>query len=589
MKLSDEQRAAVETTSGRVLVAASAGSGKTATITERVALLIEKRKVSPFEIMQFTFTRLASNEMRQRLKGRIGNQAHRIALGTMHGLALGYLKRFGDAIGWKAKQLTVYSQWESDFLLKESAKQVGAFNNKWIVPKKDIVAAVNHYYSTGKEPHPNDPAYPTFRAFTHFCRENNSMTYDGLLIGMELLIPTIAKHLKIRHLLVDEVQDISCQQWRCINAMVKAFDASLFVCGDDSQSLYSFRGAVPEYMVDHQSEFDIYNLSTNYRSVPAIVNSATRLIKNNKDRIPLEMKPHRAGEQPVSVIENMDSRQLVKFITEMPFDPKETAVLCRIRAPLKKLSRLLEQSNIEHDFIGNKSELTNSEYFRRFHAFLKLSVNYYDNFAFLLVYEILGLTTTDLTVIRQNARETAKSDAQAYASMHRPTMFDNMQDAYGDDLVSWATVIDERMRKFPWKDPYMVDKSRAFSPTHNFTTDWCIENPQGTISSYLEWLATFDLQDEVRKEQTCLELLTAHGAKGLQWKNVIVAGCNEGILPSKQAIMADNIDDERRIAYVAMTRAEDQLMMTVRPEKTEDARGNKHNNPVSRFIGEART
>ena len=271
MKLDKQQYATVHTESEKALVLAGADSGKTRVLTERIGHLIENCKVSPFEIVAITFTRKAAGEMKERLANRIQG-AHKLTVGTMHRVALRMIQQFGDQIGLKSKQTTVYSECEASYLLREVAMDLGIYNGKsWKVPKKDIDRVFANYYEHGQRPAEENSVNGLFKTFMARCRENNSLTYGGLLIGFEMLIPTIARFKKWRHILVDEVQDIDPLQWRIINDLVEATGASLFCVGDDSQSIYSFRGAVPEYLIEHQNEFDIYQLQSNYRSLPPIV------------------------------------------------------------------------------------------------------------------------------------------------------------------------------------------------------------------------------------------------------------------------------------------------------------------------------
>jgi len=579
--------AAVRTASRRAMVLAGSGSGKTRVLTERIAYLIEKKKVSPWEIMAFSFTRKASNEIKDRLDARLlSTPTYAIAMGTMHSIALSYLRRFGDVIGLRASHLTVYSAWEEQFLLKEVARELGIYKSKWKIPKKDIDRTFNDYYEVGAEPAEIDQCHLLFNTFIQRCKENQSMTYGGLLVGMDLLIPTLAKHLKIKHILVDEVQDINLKQWHIINGMVEAFGASLFVVGDIDQSIYSFRGAVPEYLIDHKEQFDVYRIETNYRSDAHVVNMANRLIDRNEQRFEKTMRPFEDAQTPVQIIRNVQSNEVISLcgcLNDKAPDVRR-AILCRIHAPLKKISMLMEERGIDHTYVGSKSELTKSESFRRLHAFLKLVVNPYDNFSFLLIRDLIGLSSEDYSRIRLIAAEEGKSHFQAWYSYEAATdvrAFYKFEMEEGGESSLSAVIHNLLVDINP-----SVEQLEAWTDTVNFIEEWDCKNA-GSIADYLQWLATYDLQDEIAEDQPGLQLMTIHAAKGLEWPTVIIAGCNEGILPSRQAIKNDEIEEERRLAYVAWTRARDQLILTARPTETVDSRGKTHKNPMSRFIGES--
>lgn len=579
MNLDPQQKAAVETQSRRALVVAGAGSGKTRVLTERIAHLIEHEHVSPYEILCWTFTRKAASEMRARLVDRIGVQAHRITMGTMHAVALQMLRRFGELAGYKPANLTVYGAWEEEFLLKEVAREIGFLKKSWKVPKKDVDRAFSDYYERGIEPGADDPCRLLFTHFLTRCGENNALTYGGLLIALKRLIPAITTYLRIRHILVDEVQDIDPLQWSIINDMCSAFSATLFVVGDVDQSCYSFRGAVPEYLVAHQREFDVFHLETNYRSYTEIVEASNRLIRHNAQRIYKTMRAARGDKGSVEIWPDCDSAKLAEIsIFTNPEAVKNTAILARVHALLKKLSDELTDLGVPHTYVGRKSALTNSEEFRRYHAFLKLFANPYDNFSFLLITDLMGLDATDYAMVRVRAVtfQYGMSHFQAWKkAVHRDAWEEFFRDTDRDPPAILLRL-----------EELLGDQFPLYYEAQRFAMEWFAANPGSTVKDYLDWLATYDLQDELSDQQDeGLVLSTIHGAKGLEWPTVIVAGCNEGILPSKQAIAADEIEEERRLMYVAMTRAMDHLVIAVRPECTEKE-GRVYKSPASRFVVE---
>ena len=576
MNLDTQQQAAIKTTSPRALVLAGAGSGKTRVLIERIAWLIETQKVSPTEIMAFSFTRKASGEIRDRLKERIGGKASGVQMGTMHGLALEFIHRFGEAIGLRPANVTVYGDWESGYLLADVAQEMSAKKPALKVAKE----ALERYYQTGEEPKEDDPGRDLFMVFLARCRENNSLTYGTLLVGLRLLLPTLAKYLHVRHILVDEIQDIDPLQWAIINEMVFAFKANLFVVGDIDQSIYEFRGAVPKYLVDHAEEFDIYRLEANYRSVPSIVEAANRLIEHNQDRITKTMRATREIGGALAVLMAVSSEQIfaiskgIKEIDGVRYVPESievggpVAILARKHSLLGKIDRLMEEAGIPHTYIGKTTALTNNEPFRRFHAFLKLAVNPFDNFSFLLIRDIIGLSREEYGRVRLDAADKGRSHFQVFIGN---TDFLKFQVYFDNTLSGFAEYVNSAY-------PDLSPESLAF------IQKWTSEHSDD-IASYLDWLATFDVQDELKGEIEGITLSTIHAAKGLEWPVVIVAGCNEGIIPARPND-PDEIEGERRLMYVAMTRAMDQLMLTVRPTESTDAVGRVHKSPESRFIME---
>ena len=578
MDLNTEQKAAVETESKKALLISGAGSGKTRTLIERIAYLVEKCKVSPSEILAFSFTRLASKEIRDRLEQRMGRQVSGCTLGTMHGIVLQMIQKFGETINLRPGHISIYSQWESDFMLKQIAIETGVYKKSWNPRKKDIDAVFADYYERAIEPEKENPAYNIFKVFIARCRENNALTYGALLIGMELLIPTMAKYLHLKHILVDEVQDIDPLQWQIINKMCDAFGASLFVVGDIQQSVYSFRGAVPEYLIEHEQEFDVYRLENNYRSDKHIVDAANNLIKNNEMRLPLEMKAIKDAQTPITIKNNLTSAGIVGMYMSMVEQAPglKAAILARNHFLLKKMSQIMEEAEISHTYIGKETELTNSEEFRRFHAFLKLIVNPFDNFAFLLIKDLVDLSISDYADIRLRAAREGRSHFQAWHEEFTATPFEDAESHGKNSLNGISDSIDAifKSKNENWK-----------SETSDFIYNWLLENPTGTAEGYLSWLATMDVQDEIKKDIKGVQLSTIHGCKGLEFDTVIIAGLNEGILPSKKAAANDEIQDERRLCYVGITRAKNKLIITTRPE-TSEFHGKVRIEPVSRFVGE---
>ena len=580
MRIDDQQREVVESQSKNILCIAGPGSGKTRTLVERVAYLIEQRKVSSHELVLFTFTRNAAQEMRKRIEARIGISAHKVQIGTFHSIALNLLHRFGDLIGYKADHITVYGSFEEEYLLRECAIDLGIYRRKsWMPPKKKVSKVLNDYYFRGEEPGEDNPCRIIFNEFIARCKENQSLTFGGLLVGFKLLLPHITKYLNWKHVMIDEAHDNNLIQWDLVLEIQRRCNASLFVVSDLDQAIYHFRGAFPQWILENQDQFDIYRIENNYRSTPQIVAASNRLIEHNKERIEKTMVATREDGDNLAKITEADSTRLADFIhyiTEKDTPSGSIVVLSRIHALLEKLSQGLNEKGIPNKKIGRKTQLVNSEEFRRFHAFLKLIINPFDNFSFLLIRDIIGVTKTGYGLLRLHAAKTGKSHFQAFMEL--------------SGLPDWR----EFFRKASHYDMegLMYKMSRMnfgcdMSHVIEFIDSWCADNSgikdtacdEGPLLKYLSWLAMWDMQDEVgEEEENCIKLMTSHSSKGLEFPVVIIAGANEGIMPSKQSIKSGDIEEERRIFYVACTRAKDTLIITSRPETEE--------NPQSRFIKE---
>lgn len=582
MILDAEQTNAVRTDSRQVLVSAGPGGGKTRTIIERAAYLIEHRQVSPSELLLVTFSRKAAGEMRSRMVERLGSAAaNKMEIGTFHATALKLLKRFGEFVGLNGKNLTVYGEFESNFLLKECAIDLGVYKKSWNPLKKDIDKIFSEYYETGKEPNSDNPGTPLFKEFIMRCKENRSLTYGGLLTGLKLLLPFIYQYLPWRHVIIDEGHDTDLLQIELMRMIQKGCEASLFIVLDVDQTLYGWRGACPEYWLEHQEEFELHLLTTNYRSCPEIVGAANRLIEHNTARIPRTMRATREDRGRIDCPRGMDTEMVVRLLSDLVHSQREgSAVLSRNHFLLKKLASKLDDINFPYTYVGRTAELVDSELFRRFHAFLKLLVNPFDNMSFLLIRDILGLSLKEYNEIRLRATQESKSHFQSWYDMVPPSPEDLKRQFFDCSIIF----------PFPLDAAKDIQNIFTFDVTEivNFVDAWAKSDPIAPLSDYLYWLATFDIQDEVKEDDDRLKLLTGHAAKGLEFGLVIIIGANEGIIPSKQAIEAgDNeIQAERRLFYTMMTRAKDALILAVRHERKEGENGKVYLNPISRFMRE---
>ena len=580
MKLSQEQQKVVKSKSKKLLCIAPAGSGKTRVMISRIEHLIKNRHVSLYDILCVTFTRKAASEIKDRLVKEIGTPATRITAGTMHGIALNYLQTYGELVGLKPGKITVYSQWEENYLLKDVAIELGYHNGKaWKgVKKGDVESAFRIYYTTGKIHLENISikVNDIMSAFFDRCRENNALTYGMILTKFLKLIPKISKFLTLQHIMADEVQDQNPLQWEILNTLCDACNAAQFAIGDFRQCIFSFQGSDPEYLIRNQHLFDVYNLMDNYRSSANIVDAANRLIEHCGVSIGEPMRAVRGEGVPIETMTNMDSSNSVRFLNlyASTNNLNGLAVLARNHWMLEKLSTLLTEANIKHEYIGKKSKLVRSDFFSIFHSFLKLIVNEFDNFSFLLIRQYLELSAQEHADIRWDATVEYQSHFSAWKATPDKDSYTWQKWFKVSEKTDMATAIDMM------KD---IDFGFDTEAIFDFVYAWILDHYDGTIDEYLNWLAVFDVQDEIKEDVEGLQLMTIHAAKGLEFPTVIIAGLNDGIFPSKQSISKNDIEEELRLAYVAFTRAEDQLILTSRPLERDEELFIK--NPVSRFIG----
>ena len=587
--LNAEQRAAVLAPEDRVLVLAGAGSGKTRTLVERVAHMLE-HGASGYEIVCVTFTRAAAAEMRNRLKNSIGREAGEITVSTFHGLGLALLKKYGQHIGLRYGRLTVYTPLETDALLEHCGEMLGLFSKgKWKPGKRDLdafMAALERGESD--EALRESPYAPLRAAFEAACLQNNALPYYGLVQGLVKLAEAgiVRQYTSWQHFLVDEVQDMDKMQWEALRLMLMRKGASLFAVGDIAQSIYSFRGAVPHYLQSliEAGKLAVYELRSNYRSMPDIVRMANALIRHNASHRTIEMQPVATQDSPaVLCAPDMNSAALADQLVREK--AAGTAVLCRNNRMLDKLSRELAARGAPHLRIGRSTDDLRSPLFVRANALLKCIVNPYDETAFLLAHRALGITAQQYANIRVTAAAEGKSSFTVYQ----------------ENLTI------EELSVFPPEDATVAQARDFFAGEHSYHFDpadgdrenyldwlaaYATAHPDNSIADYLDWIALADAQDEMPAGdlRPDLVLMTCHAAKGLEFERVFIAGCNEGVLPGRQALTAEKkghpeaMEDERRLMYVAVTRAQRRLVLAVRP--TESHFPASCSEPPSRFLAE---
>ena len=564
--LSSEQQAAVLATEPRVLVLAGAGSGKTRVMERRVTHLVKDRGVSPFEIMPISFTRLAAEELRSRLAESIGpSMANKLHCGTLHGVSLSMLQRFGELVDTRCN--SVYGPWEELVLVEQVAREMGVYTGKkWNIPKKKILACIDARYTLRKPPELKESEQADVEVLINNLgqrlRQYRAYTYGGLMIGMRTLAKSgiLGTELTIRHIMVDEVQDLDRMQWEIVNTLASTCGAHICCVGDVDQSIYSFRGAVPGYLIQHADSFKIYHLSANYRSRPAVVRAANSLIEHNTQRLPHTMEPKRGeAESAVTTIYNMDTAALASHIASLPPELRPNAVLCRVNVMLRKLETHLRNIGVSARFVGKATQLTDSPGFKRVHAMLKLAVNPLDDFSFLLARPMLQVGDEEYAAIRAEVGRTGMSEAQAYMALRGQSICYTAPGESPSEAVNDAVALGMSSGVLQDGENFEIME---------FSAQYAAKFHR--LQDYLSWLATWDVQDEVRtedeKDENAIQLLSIHAAKGLEWPRVVLWGCNMGVLPYKMAGTPEAMEDERRVAYVGMTRAEDHLVLAVRPD-----------------------
>ena len=595
MSLNHAQTEAVAQNKGPCMVLAGPGSGKTLTIAKRIEYLIMKHKVRPEEILVITFTKYAAWEMKNRTRSICGPSSYAVTFGTFHGIYYGILKwayrlnqsnLLSDEEKYRIlREILPGIDWdqepeadeEKDYL-QELAIEIGNVKNNCM----DIEEYESVKYTTEK-------FRKLYRTYEETKKKYRKIDFEDMLIQCRDLFmkrPDILKKWqeKFQYILVDEFQDVNQAQYDVVR-MLAAPQDNLFVVGDDDQSVYGFRGAKPgimmEFMKDYPKARQIL-LDVNYRSSGYIVKGALRVIGNNKIRFEKKIEAFRKPDETVHVQEVKDPVQEAEYVLERIREYREKgvsytemAVLYRTNVDARAMSELMTEYQIP--FVM-KEHLNNIyEHFIALDmiSYLRLSQGEYDRKYFL---QIANRPNRYLT------RESMKTGNVSYESLRRyyrdkDWMVDRIDQLEWDmkmicDKTPYAAI--QYIRKRMGYDEFLKEYAayRKISSEDLFAVleeIWQNSKGYGTIKEWFEHIESYGkmLKEQNKKngEKEGVNLMTMHAAKGLEFDTVFVIEANEGSCPYKKAIADEEIEEERRLFYVAMTRAKRKLVISYVKEK----------------------
>ena len=598
--LDEFQRPAVTTDATRALCIAGAGSGKTTVLVTRAAWLIETNRASPTELLLLTFTRKAAANMRTRLEAMIGPRAGGVTIGTFHSVCYRMLRAWGDRLGLRGQQLTVYSERQRKQLMRGIAEDLGFVTVKttaagkirrtWkAVKSRDLDRAYSVFCATGVLPAEGMAERLVMDQLFARCRENNAMTFGMLLSTTCQLLtehPDILAHYQNqwRHVLVDEYQDTDHVQYALHETLAPA---NLFVVADPRQSIYGWRGADVEIAeaFGRDEGTAVFQLRHNYRSRANIVTASNRLIAANES-IAEPMLSVREDGGTMAKLDgtSRDVARAVQWLCVM-HPPGDVAVLARTHFLLRRISDELTALDVPHDRIGSSREAQDTDEWEVVHGCLRLIVNPYDNLSFMILRQRLGVDGPAYNRIRSEA-------AQAGLS-HFVEWYHTGHAGRDSGVARWSCLIADVSvggaieRVTEWLGSMCAQPAWAavFAQITAWETAGHFDAATISVADYLQWLALFDEQDDVAEQPDHPQLMTIHAAKGLEFHTVVLAAWNEGLLPNR-ATDAFELAEERRLAYVAITRAMDAVVLNVRPTETTDVYGNTHESLPSRFVAE---
>lgn len=631
-KLNEPQREAVYHTDGPLLIMAGAGSGKTRVLTHRIAYLIEERNVNPWNILAITFTNKAAGEMRERVDSLVGFGSESIWVSTFHSMCVRILRRFIDRLGYD-NRFTIYDTDDQKTLMKEVCKKV-AIDTK-VFKERSLMSAI----SSAK----NELILPdefelnaggdfaklkiakVYREYEAQLKANNALDFDDLLVKTVQLLQTQPDVLenyqeRFRYIMVDEYQDTNTVQFQLVRLLAGKY-RNLCVVGDDDQSIYKFRGANIRNILDFEHEFSdacVIKLEQNYRSTGNILNAANRVIANNKGRKEKTLWTANGEGELVHLRQFDTGYDEADFIAEdikkevrAGASYNDHAVLYRTNAQSRLLEEKFVAMNVPYKIVGGVNFYARRE-IKDLLAYLKTIDNGMDDIAVRRIINVpkrgIGLTT--INRIQESAAERGLG---FYETLMAPELIPGIGRSAAK-LDSFAALIEyfkgltgqmsitDLLREVIEKTGYMEildseDKEDAQARKENI--DELINkaaayeeaaedrDEPATLSAFLEEVALVADIDSLDEEQDYVVLMTLHSAKGLEFPHVYLAGMEDGLFPSYMTITSDDRDDleeERRLCYVGITRAEQELTLTCARRRM--VRGETQYNKISRFIKE---
>lgn len=600
-KLNEEQIKPVMDTEGAVLVLAGAGSGKTRVLTSRIAYLVENRGAHPSSILAITFTNKAANEMKERLSSMIDG-AQSMWICTIHSMCVRILRLFADRLGYN-KNFSIYSETERTAVIKRAFSESGLEDEKLL---KNIKFHIANAKMLGQEPDEYErnnsdlkgirEITSVYAAYCDHLKKNNALDFDDLLTQTLRLLETDRDALeylsgKFRYIHVDEFQDTNRVQYEIIR-LLATVHGNLFAVGDDDQSIYGWRGAKIENILDFEKDFKgakVYKLERNYRSTKNILKLANTVIKNNgrrKDKVLWTSNQEGVPAQYYQAeTENDEALYVARTISQLMntcnYKFSDFAVLMRINA----LSRAYEQEfakyNVPFKVFGGFKFFERKE-IKDLLAYLRVINNPFDSEAVTRIVNVpkRGIGAKTVETLEQYANETELSVYDAVLDVDSlPLNAGSKQKvrAFGallkELVIKGATMsADELIRDvindsgilsmYADDSDESINKKANIDEFVNSVDEFCKMNKDATLSDYLNQVTLSSDTDDMDATDY-VTVATIHSVKGLEFKTVFAVGMEENIFPVSRAAYDDNeLEEERRLMYVAITRAEERLYFT---------------------------
>ena len=637
--LNDRQKEAVTHIEGPLMIVAGAGSGKTKVLTTRIAHLMANG-VDSFNILALTFTNKAAKEMKERVERILGNnEARNLYIGTFHSVFARILRVEAPRIGYPAN-FTIYDADDAKAVVKTVINELNLDDkhykpstvyNRISQAKNALVGPdeyANDYALQQEDMRANRPAISQiYKAYAARCFKNGAMDFDDLLFKFYELLANVPEALhryqhKFKYILIDEYQDTNPAQYEIIKLLGAAYE-NVCVVGDDAQSIYSFRGATIQNILQFQKDYDnvhVVKLEQNYRSTQNIINVANQVIANNKGQIPKELWTDNDHGEKIRIVRTQTDNEEGKFVADSiqeqklryHFAHRDFAILYRTNAQSRAFEEALRRMAIPYTIFGGISFYQRKE-IKDYVAYLRLTVNTRDEEALkrIINYPVRGIgkTTIDKLVLIANEQNLTMWEVLCNAALYgfKSSTLEAI-DGFVTMLKSFHSMLEHQnaydvaihigkqtnlvKELFNDKSTEGMQRYENVQELLNSIKEW-VESPDNeegevvskSLGAYLQQITLLTDSDNKDENADTVKLMTIHAAKGLEFPCVFAAGLEESLFPNAMAINTrDELEEERRLFYVVITRAKAKLWISY--ANTRYKFGQLIQNEPSRFLDE---
>ena len=629
-KLNEMQHRAVTTTDGAILILAGAGSGKTRVITNKIAYLIEEKNVNPYNILAITFTNKAAKEMLSRVEEMIGEDSRRVWISTFHAFCSKVLRIEAHHLDYD-NNFTIYDTTDKQKLIKNCMDALD-YSKQSISPSliaseiskaKDSMIDANEYENTYESDYIGSKIAKVYSLYQQELKKNNAMDFDDLIYNCIRLFKehkdVLEKYqFKFKYIMVDEYQDTNYSQYLLIK-MLSAMHKNICVVGDDDQSIYTWRGADIRNILEFEKDFDNVlqiKLEQNYRSTSNIINAAHSVIRKNNERKEKKIWTDANDGEKIKLYSATSERDesnyvatnIRKMVAELGYDYKDFAVLYRANSLSRTYEEAFMKYGIPYKIFGGLKFYDRME-IKDILAYFRIIDNKFDDISLKRIINVPKRSIGTKTIEK----------IEAYARENNMSILDAMDEV--DDIVS-TTKTRESVKKFKllisslkalanvlpvselldkvlentnYKKLYLEEKSvenqsrlENIEELKSVVKEFELNSEDKTLSAFLQNATLSTDMDENIKNDNYVSLMTIHSSKGLEFRAVFLVALEEDIFPSSRSILEESkLEEERRLCYVAITRAKEKLFMTRSTMRL--LYGKTNCNIVSRFVGEIDT